>query len=184
MDCIVHGVTELDTTDWLSFSPITKLIKSFYTNVQSFIFYWQILYLELIQLNNKKVNNLIQKMDKKPNKYFSKEGIHLAGKHILDFPGWPDGKEFTCNAGDLASIPGLGRSPGGGHGNPLKYSSLENPHGQTKLVGYSPWGHKESGMTEQLSVYLLSTLKRCMPSLFIWGIQIKIMKKYHFITLR
>ena len=118
-------------------------------------------------------------MDKKPNKYFSKEGIQLAGKHILDFPGWPDGKGFTCNAGDLASIPGLGRSPGGGYGNPLKYSSLENPHGQMKLAGYSPWGYKESDMTEQLSIYLLSTLKRCMPSLLIWGIQIKIMKNYH-----
>ena len=39
-------------------------------------------------------------------------------------------KESMCNAGDLGSIPGLGRSPGGGHGNPLQYSCLENPHGQ------------------------------------------------------
>ena len=37
------------------------------------------------------------------------------------------GKEFTCNAGDLGLIPGLGRSPGGGHDNPLQYSYLENP---------------------------------------------------------
>ena len=44
--------------------------------------------------------------------------------------------------------PGLGRSPGGGHGNPLQYSSLENPHGWKSLVGYSPWGHKESDTTE------------------------------------
>ena len=56
---------------------------------------------------------------------------------------------------DLGSIPGLGRSPGGGHGNPLQYSCLENPHGQS-LVGYSPWGHKESDMTEQLSTLLQS----------------------------
>jgi len=35
------------------------------------------------------------------------------------FPGGPDGKESSCNVGDLGSIPGLGRSPGGGHGNPL-----------------------------------------------------------------
>ena len=41
-----------------------------------------------------------------------------------------DGKESACNAGDLDLIPGLGRSPGGGHGHPLKYSCLENPHGQ------------------------------------------------------
>ena len=38
-----------------------------------------------------------------------------------------DNKEFTCNAGDLGSIPGWGRFPGGGHGNPLQYSCLENP---------------------------------------------------------
>ena len=56
----------------------------------------------------------------------------------------------ACNAGDLGLIPGLGRSPGGGHGNPLQYSCLENPHGQRSLGGYSPWGRKESGMTEQL----------------------------------
>ena len=64
-----------------------------------------------------------------------------------DFPGGLDNIESTCNVGDLASIPGLGRSPGGGHGNPLQYSSLENPHGQRSLVGYSPWGHKESDVT-------------------------------------
>ena len=54
----------------------------------------------------------------------------------------------TCNAGDLGSIPGLGRSPGGGHGNPLQDSSPENPHGQRSVAGCSPWGHKESEMTE------------------------------------
>ena len=43
------------------------------------------------------------------------------------FCGGSDGKESTCNAGDLGLILGLGRSPGGGHGNPLQYSCLENP---------------------------------------------------------
>ena len=43
------------------------------------------------------------------------------------FPGGSDGKESACNVGDLGSIPGSGRSPGGGHGNPLQYSCLENP---------------------------------------------------------
>ena len=42
----------------------------------------------------------------------------------------------------LGSIPGWGRSPGGGHGTPLQYSCLENPHGQRSLVGYSPGGAK------------------------------------------
>ena len=71
--------------------------------------------------------------------------------HLLSFPGGSDGKESACNAGDLSSIPGLGRSPGGGHGNPLQYSCLENPHGPRRLVGYSPWGCKQSGTTERLS---------------------------------
>ena len=43
------------------------------------------------------------------------------------FPGSSDGKESTCSVGDLGSIPGLERCPGGGHGNPLQYSCLENP---------------------------------------------------------
>ena len=62
-----------------------------------------------------------------------------------------DRKESICNVGDLGSIPGIGRSPGGGHGNPLQYSCLENPHGQRSLAGYSPWGHKELDTTERLS---------------------------------
>ena len=63
-------------------------------------------------------------------------------------PGDSDSKESACNAGDLGSIAGLGRSPGGGHGKPLQYSCLENPHGQRNLVGYSPWHRKESDITE------------------------------------
>ena len=50
------------------------------------------------------------------------------------FPGGSDSKTASCNAGDLGSIPGLRRSPRGGHGNPLQYSCLENPHGQRSLV--------------------------------------------------
>ena len=55
-------------------------------------------------------------------------------------------KNLPANAGDITDvslIPGLGRSPEGVHGIPLKYSCLENPHGQRSLVGYSPWGHKK-----------------------------------------
>ena len=43
------------------------------------------------------------------------------------FTGDSDSKEFTCNAGDPGSIPGLGGSPGEGNGNPPQYSCLENP---------------------------------------------------------
>ena len=70
---------------------------------------------------------------------------------FLGFPGGSDVKESACNVGDLGLIPESGRSPGGGHGNPLQYSCLENPHGQRSLVGYSSWGHKESDVTERLS---------------------------------
>ena len=62
--------------------------------------------------------------------------------------GGSDGKESACNAEELGSIPGLGRSPGRGHGNTFQHSCLENPHGQRSLVGYSPWGRKDSDMTE------------------------------------
>ena len=54
---------------------------------------------------------------------------------FLGFPGGSNSKESACNAGDLGLIPGLGRSPGGGHGNPLQCSCLENPHGQKSLQG-------------------------------------------------
>ena len=57
------------------------------------------------------------------------------------------GKESTHNAGDLRSIPGLGRSPGEGKGYPLQYSGLENSMD-------SPWNCKESDMTERLSLSL------------------------------
>ena len=67
-----------------------------------------------------------------------------------DFTGGSNGKESVYSAGDLGSIPGLGRSPGGGHGNPLQYSCLENPMDrgawQTTVCGC-----KESDMIEQLS---------------------------------
>ena len=55
---------------------------------------------------------------------------------MVGFPGSSDGKEPTCNAGNLGLISGLGRSPGGGHGNPLHYSCLENP----------PWSEEPGGL--------------------------------------
>ena len=61
-----------------------------------------------------------------------------------------NGKGSACNVGDLGLIPGLRRSPGEENGNLLQYSCLENPMDRG-LVGYSPWDHKESDMTEQLT---------------------------------
>ena len=72
---------------------------------------------------------------------------------FLGFTGSSDGKESALSVGDLSSIPGEGKSPGGGHGNPLWYSYLENPHGQRSLVGYSPWHRKDLDMTERLSTH-------------------------------
>ena len=67
---------------------------------------------------------------------------------LTGFPGGSVSKESKCNVGDAGSVPGSGRSTEGGHGNPLQYSCLENPHEQGNLVGYSPWGRKESDLTE------------------------------------
>ena len=54
--------------------------------------------------------------------------------HIIEgFPGGSDGKASACNAGDPGSIPGLGRSPGEGNGDPLQYSCLENPMDYSRL---------------------------------------------------
>ena len=64
------------------------------------------------------------------------------------FPGSSVGKESACNAGDPGSIPGWGRSPGEGNGNPPQYFFPGESHGQKSLAGYSPWGPKESDTTE------------------------------------
>ena len=66
------------------------------------------------------------------------------------FPGGSEVKASACNVGDPGSIPGSGRSPGKGNGNPLQYSCLEKSHGGRSLVGYSPRGCKELDTTELL----------------------------------
>ena len=72
----------------------------------------------------------------------------------LGFPNSSAGKESTCNAGDLGSIPGLGRSPGEGKSYPLQYSGLEN-----SMDCISLWGRKESDTTERLSLRKEYTIK-------------------------
>ena len=84
------------------------------------------------------------------------------------FPGASYGKEPTCNAGHLGSIPGLGRSLGEGNGNSLQFPCLENPHGQRSPEGYSPWDCRieqnwastvfsilSTGQSHQISVFSL-----------------------------
>ena len=70
---------------------------------------------------------------------------------FLDFPGGSGDKESTYNTGGLSLIPGLERSPGGGLGNPLQHSCLENPMDRGAWPGDSPWGHREADTTERLS---------------------------------
>ena len=67
------------------------------------------------------------------------------------FPGGSMVKNPPANAGDLGSIPGSRRPPGGGHGNPTLVFLPAEFHGQRSLAGYSPWGHKESDTTKQLT---------------------------------
>ena len=65
----------------------------------------------------------------------------------IDFPGGSVGKESACNAGDLDSTPGSGRSPAEGNGNPLQYSYLENPMDRGALWA-TVQGIAQSDMTE------------------------------------
>ena len=68
------------------------------------------------------------------------------------FPGGSGGKEYACNVGDPSLVPGSGRSPGGGYGNPLQYSDLENPMDRGAWRATVHGIAQESDMTEQLSL--------------------------------
>ena len=74
----------------------------------------------------------------------SKWGSFLACTVYVVLLRWLSGKEPSCSAGNEGSIPGSGKSPGEGNGNPLQCSRLENPTDRN-LMGYSPWGHKIVG---------------------------------------
>ena len=68
-------------------------------------------------------------------------------------------KIFAFKVEHMGSIACLGKSPRGGHGNPIQYSCLENSHGQSSRAGYSPRGHKQSDTTKLLSIAQHSALK-------------------------
>ena len=72
----------------------------------------------------------------------------------MGFPGGSGVNNLLANSGDIkdaGSIPGPGRAPGRGHGNPLQYFCPREPPGQRSLTGYSPWGRKELDMTETIA---------------------------------
>ena len=77
----------------------------------------------------------------------------------MDFPGGSDGKASVYNVGDMGSIPGLGRFPGEGNGNPLHYSCLENPMDGGAWCRLLPIGSKRVDTTERLHLYKLTTLE-------------------------
>ena len=89
---------------------------------------------------------------------------------ILDYLGFSGGsvvKNLPVKAGDagyVGRIPGSGRSSGGGNSNPLQYPCPGKFHGQRRLVGFSPWSHRESDVTELLSMHMLDYLRGCQ-----WG---------------
>ena len=71
----------------------------------------------------------------------------------VGIPWWLNDKKSTFISGDLGSIPGLGRSPGGRKWQSTAVFLPEKSHGQRSLAGYSLWGHKESDTTELLSTH-------------------------------
>ena len=77
------------------------------------------------------------------NQHIFPLSFHIRFNKPWDFPGGSADKESACNVGDLGSIPGLGRFPVEGHGDPLQCSCLENSHGQRSLAGYSRRGCKK-----------------------------------------
>ena len=87
---------------------------------------------------------------------------------ITGFPGGSNSKESACSAREQDSIPGLGRSPGEGNGYPFQYSCLENLHGHRSLVGCSPWGCKESDMTELLTLSPVQEMKEMWVQSLDW----------------
>ena len=76
----------------------------------------------------------------------------------LGLPWWLSGKECVCNAGDVGLIPGLGKSPGEGHDNPLQYSYLGNPMDRGAWQATVHGVAKDSDMTYQLNDHHQSQL--------------------------
>ena len=81
--------------------------------------------------------------------HFLRNFSHQLAKTGFIVPAGSEVKAYACNAGDLGSIPGLGRSPVDGNGLPTAVFWLRELHGQRSLADYSPWGCKELNTTEQ-----------------------------------
>ena len=95
------------------------------------------------------------------------KGVSAIKSYALSCVGFPDssvGKESTCNAGDVSLIPGLGRSPGEGNGNPPQYSCLENPVDRGATV------HKVTKLSTQTSCVYFGSTKRTVGNVRVFGV--------------
>ena len=100
--------------------------------------------------------------------------LHFTNVHlssicvVLWLPGGSGSKVCAYNVRDPGLIPGLGRSPGEGNGNPLQYSCLEKSHGRRSLVSYSPWGCKELDTAEWLCFHFLCCFVAWLAYIILW----------------
>ena len=101
---------------------------------------FQIMIVKMTQNLENKMESQINSLETRIEKM--QERFNKDLEEIKGFPGGSEVKASASNTGDLGSIPGLGRSPGEGNGNPLQYSGLENP-----MDGGAWWGCKESDTT-------------------------------------
>ena len=119
-----------------------------------------------------KWQNITKKKQIKPSPFLSPipRCFRMLGlSELMDCgSGGSVGKGSTCNVGDPSSIPGSGRSHGEGHGNPTPVFLPGEFPWQRGLVGYSPWGCKESGTTKQLTYTPIIHLK-------IWSVCMQVM---------
>ena len=88
---------------------------------------------------------------------------------IWGLPQWLSGKESACNAGDAGSNPGLGRSPGGGHGNPFQHSCLKNSMDRGAWRATAHGVTKSQTLLKRLSMHKLWLWNICKFHILTWG---------------
>ena len=115
---------------------------------------------------------LVQFISKNVLSMFSSRSF-MVSYLMFGFPREISGKESTCQAGDAGLIPGLGRSPGEGNGNPLQYACLENPTDRGAWQPGSWWGFKKAGhdwVAEQQQQHLMLASLSHFESIFVYGV--------------